>query len=61
MIGSSPSFPAFDEWQKMTEKEQDALIGRIEAAQRRKAFGLRIVFGLAGASVLAAAIFAMLG
>jgi hypothetical protein len=30
-----PSFPAFDEWQRMSELEQDALLDRLEAARRR--------------------------
>jgi hypothetical protein len=32
MIGSAPRFPVFEDWEKMTEQEQDALLGRMEAA-----------------------------
>ena len=35
MIGSTPPFPAFDAWEKMSESEQDALIARMEAVRRR--------------------------
>jgi hypothetical protein len=38
MIGSAPRFPAFEDWEKMTEQEQDALLGRMEAARRRKSW-----------------------
>lgn len=30
-----PTFPAFNEWEKMSESEQDALIARMERARRR--------------------------
>jgi hypothetical protein len=36
MIGASQRFPAFEDWTKMTEPEQDALLSRMEAARRRK-------------------------
>ncbi len=38
MIGSAPRFPTFEDWEKMTEQEQDALLGRMEAARRRKSW-----------------------
>jgi hypothetical protein len=49
MLGSMPQFPTLDAWQRMDEGEQDALIARIEAAQRRKARGVRMLisFGCA--------------
>ena len=34
MTQPAPSFPAFDEWQKMSESEQDALLDRLETKQR---------------------------
>jgi hypothetical protein len=52
MIGSTPRFPAFDEWQRMSESEQDAFISRLEAARRRRSLVLRILLGLAGASFI---------
>jgi hypothetical protein len=32
----TPQFPAFDNWQKMSESEQDALLARMERARRRR-------------------------
>ncbi len=43
MIGSTPPFPAFDEWEKMSESEQDALIARMEAVRRRNSRIYRIL------------------
>jgi hypothetical protein len=37
MIGATPQFPAIDDWQKMSETEQDALLARMESARRRGA------------------------
>ena len=34
MTQPAPSFPAFDEWQSMSESEQDALLDRLETKQR---------------------------
>jgi CHASE3 domain sensor protein len=34
MSQPTPSFPAFDEWQKMSESEQDALLDRLERASQ---------------------------
>lgn len=36
MLFATPRFPALDDWRRMSEREQDALIGKIEAAKRRK-------------------------
>ena len=38
MIGSAPRFPAFEDWENMTEHEQDQLLGRMDAARRRKSW-----------------------
>lgn len=53
MPRSAPSFPVFDEWQKMSESEQDALLDRLEAAKRRSALAtlLMISFGSATLAV----------
>jgi hypothetical protein len=37
MIGARPQFPAIDDWQRMSETEQDALLARMETARRRSA------------------------
>jgi len=45
MPRSAPSFPAFDEWQTMSESEQDALLDRLETSRRRGAFATRLFVG----------------
>jgi hypothetical protein len=49
------SFPAFDEWQKMSESEQDALLDSLEAGQRRGQLAMRLLLGAAGTAIIAAA------
>jgi len=61
MIGSTPQFPAIDDWQKMSERDQDALISRMEAARRRASVLRRLMVGTACAAVAAAIGFALLG
>ncbi|MBX9590470.1 MAG: hypothetical protein K2X43_14275 [Hyphomonadaceae bacterium] len=56
MSPPAPSFPAFDEWQKMSEREQDALLDRLETAGRRSSRMKRRLIALAGAAVGAAVI-----
>ena len=58
MIGAAQRFPAFEDWAKMTELEQDALLSRIEAARRRKLLLLwaAAVAGTATAAYIAFAI-----
>lgn len=53
MTQPAPSFPAFDEWEKMSESEQDALLDRLETKQRGPIFK-RVVVGLLGVAVCAA-------
>lgn len=53
MPRAAPSFPAFDEWQKMSEREQDALLDALEAVQRREALSTRFLISLACASAAA--------
>lgn len=55
MTQPAPSFPAFDEWQSMSEREQDALLDQLETAKRRGSFKrwARIGIGLAFAATLA--------
>ena len=45
MPRAAPSFPAFDEWQKMSESEQDALLDALEAGQRRGRLAMRLLIG----------------
>jgi hypothetical protein len=35
MSRAAPTFPGFDEWQKLSEREQDALLDRFEGTERR--------------------------
>ena len=48
-----PTFPAFDEWQHMSETEQDALLDSFEAVQRRKSMIKRVLAGLACVAIVA--------
>jgi len=52
MIGAPQRFPAFEDWTKMTEHEQDALLSHMEAARRRK---LLLLWALAVAGAATAA------
>ena len=54
MPRAAPSFPAFDEWQKMSEGEQDALLDALEAVQRRGSLYTRLLVALACAGLAAA-------
>lgn len=56
MKGSTPQFPAFDDWQRMSETEQDALLSRMEAARRRGAIAYRLLVALACAGAVAIAV-----
>ena len=54
-----PTFPAFDEWQHMSETEQDALLDRFEAEQRRSSLVKQALAGFAFAAVVAAGLAAL--
>ncbi len=55
MPRAAPLFPAFDEWQKMSENEQDALLDALEVGQqRRNRLAAGILIGLGGLTVAAA-------
>lgn len=49
-----PSFPALDDWQKMSEREQDALLDAMEKGHRRGRLVVRVVIGLVGTAAIAA-------
>jgi hypothetical protein len=56
MPPAAPPFPAFEDWQRMSEREQDALLDRLEAKRRRGPVALRLALGLgciAAAAVVA--------
>jgi hypothetical protein len=52
MLTNKPGFPAFDEWARMSEQEQDALLARIESARRRKGW---LLLGACGTGLFALA------
>jgi hypothetical protein len=54
MTQPAPSFPAFDEWEKMSESEQDALLDRLETTKQRGSTIKRVVMGLLSVAVYAA-------
>lgn len=45
MSPPAPSFPAFEDWKKMSEREQDALLDRLEAAKRHRSRATRLLIG----------------
>jgi hypothetical protein len=54
-----PQFPALDAWQSMDESQQDALIERIAAAQRRRVLAGRLAVALVCAAAAAGLGFAL--
>jgi hypothetical protein len=61
MSRPAPSFPTFEDWKRMSEREQDALLDRLEAEKRRGAFRTRLLIVLGCATVALAAGVAFLG
>ncbi len=43
MPRAKQSFPAFEDWQKLSEREQDALLDRFEGVQRRSRYKSRLL------------------
>jgi hypothetical protein len=58
MIGAPQRFPAFEDWTRMTEPEQDALLARMEAGRRRR-LSLLWATGVVGAAIAAYIAFAL--
>ncbi len=52
MPRAAPSFPAFDEWQRMSEGEQDALLDALESKERRGRLAMRLLVGLVGTAAI---------
>jgi|EndMetStandDraft_9_1072997.scaffolds.fasta_scaffold18458_5 hypothetical protein len=59
MAPPMPQFPALDAWQSMDESQQDALIERIAAAQRRRVLAGRLAVALVCAAAAAGLGFAL--
>jgi CHASE3 domain sensor protein len=51
MPPAAPPFPAFEDWKRMSEREQDALLDRLEGRRRRIVTGRRLLIGLGIAAV----------
>jgi hypothetical protein len=60
MSPPAPSFPAFEDWKRMSEREQDALLDRLEGTRRRRSFAIRVLIGLGCAAAALAAAAALL-
>ena len=60
MSRPASSFPAFEDWKRMSEREQDALLDRLEATKRRRALRARLLMALGCAAVALAAGFVFL-
>jgi CHASE3 domain sensor protein len=56
MLGSQPRFPAFVDWQNMSEAEQDALLDKLETAKRRGTVANRLLIVMAAAAVCVAVV-----
>jgi hypothetical protein len=46
MTAAAPSFLAFEDWKSMSEREQDALLDRLEAQSGPGLLGRRVLIGL---------------
>jgi len=51
----APSFPAFEDWKRMSQREQDALLDRLETAKRRGLLTTRLLIGVGLVTVALAA------
>jgi hypothetical protein len=60
MSPPAPSFPAFEDWKRMSEREQDALLDRLETARCRRSVAIRLLVGLGCAAVALAGGFLLL-
>jgi hypothetical protein len=54
MMHEPRTFPTFRTWQRMSEREQDALLDRIESRRRWGLLGSRVLVALACAAAIAA-------
>ena len=59
MARTVPSFPAIQEWQRMSESDQDALLDRIETVRRRRRRLHVVLIGLVCVLTAAAAAYAL--
>jgi hypothetical protein len=48
----APSFPTFDDWKRMSERDQDALLDRLEARKHRRWLTGRVLMVAGAAAVV---------
>ena len=60
MLGTAPSFPPIETWEKMSESEQDAVIQAIEISRRRRSRFLPMLFLALGAMIALVCCYAQL-
>ena len=60
MSRPAPSFPAFEDWKRMSEREQDALLDRLETQKRRSNLMARLLIAVGTVTVALAAGFVLL-
>jgi hypothetical protein len=62
MPPAAPSLPVFEEWQRMSEREQDALLDRLDAHKRQGRIAVRLLsgFGMAAATAVVVAALVLL-
>jgi hypothetical protein len=53
------TFPTIRSWQRMSERQQDALLDRIETKQRRRIIAPRLVIGAVLAVAVATLVYAV--
>ena len=46
MPPAAPQFPAFEDWKKLSERDQDALLDSMEAHKRRSRLVVRVLIGV---------------
>jgi len=59
MPPAAPSFPTFDDWRRMSEREQDAWLDRLEQSKRRGRIAARLLIRIGFASAAAAVVAAL--
>ena len=60
MPPAAQPFPAFDDWKRMSEHEQDAWLDRLEQSKRRGRVAIPLLIGFALTTVSAVAVASLL-
>jgi hypothetical protein len=62
MPPAAPPFPTFDDWKRMSEREQDAWLDRLEQGKRRGRLARHLVrFGFAAAAAVVVTALVLVG